>query len=44
MMHYEGEKKYKVRQSHFPVSIFLISFFVLLIMAGIHYIIIEAYK
>ena len=42
MMHYEGEKKYKVRQSHFPVSIFLISFFVLLIMAGIHYIIIEA--
>ncbi|WP_455505129.1 ATP-binding protein [Clostridium sp.] len=37
MIHHGIEKKYKVRQSHFPMSIFLMTFFVLLAMAGIHY-------
>ena len=37
MIQSEIEKRYKIRQSHFPISIFIITFFVLLVMAGIHY-------
>lgn len=36
MMQGNAEKKYRVKQSHFPAAVFLPSFGVLLLMAGLH--------